>query len=497
MLVTLRCTNGPLAGEVITVESELVLGRILPEPGNLGGDLRLSRRHARIFADGSGNAVIEDLGSTNGTWANDARLSEPHVLCNGDELRLGQSCFAVELPLPPAPTEYGTDAAAGAPTIGDRPAPTPSVRVVAGPSAGQEVELGNGLLIGRSYGEPGALGGDSRLSRRHARIAREPGGAFFIEDTGSTNGTLLNGEQLRGAQPLRSGDEIKVGASTLVAAELPSAASVPELEKEPDPRKIPVAGAPAPPPPVPAGPGAFEPQGAAGARFSSRRVTAVFASVFAVSVLAAAGAVVLAAPLGSRACPDGFICHKPPTAAPLRALTTFAGSLGWRLEYDPQLVAPSKADAAGNQLVLEETAMGDRSLGAASGSKALGISVRGYPASSVSAQAAMQSMVNQLGAALVGATTAPNSDQMFGVPVLGLHRAIGEVLEGDFRTPQGPGGLVKVAVLAASSGPVTVVAAAYYLVRRGTSQDTNPNEQFDRFADQVLETVRFPSDGRV
>ena len=41
------------------------------------------------------------------------------------------------------------------------------------------------------------------------RIIRE-GGEFFIEDRGSSNGTQLNGQQIRGKgrQPLRDGDKI-------------------------------------------------------------------------------------------------------------------------------------------------------------------------------------------------------------------------------------------------------------------------------------------------
>src|ERR1700693_3485313 len=183
--MTLRCTEGPLRGEVIAVESELVLGRECSEPGRLGGDPRLSRRHARIFTDDADGVVVEDLGSTNGTWVNDERLAEPRILGNGDELRMGQTCFTVELPDQPAATQIDTAAAIAAATIDGRPAAAPSVRIVAGPSEGLEITLGEELLIGRSYGEPGALGGDRLLSRRHARIARGEGGVFFIEDTGS------------------------------------------------------------------------------------------------------------------------------------------------------------------------------------------------------------------------------------------------------------------------------------------------------------------------
>jgi pSer/pThr/pTyr-binding forkhead associated (FHA) protein len=491
MSVLLRCTKGPIAGEVLEIEAELVFGRVEPEPGHLGEDPRLSRRHARVFIDDAGSAIVEDLGSTNGTWVNDERLEEPRFLHHGDELRVGQTCFTVELPKGRAATQL--DSAIAAPTLSDGPPATPCLRVAAGPSQGLEIALGDELPIGRGYPEPGDLGGDRLLSRRHARIARGQGGVFFIEDTGSTNGTVVNGQRVRGSQSLKDGDEIKVGLSTLVAVHLPGAPLTPELEEEPAAERVPSGRRPL----AQTGSGAFEPQGEAGARLSSRRATTVFVAVFAAAAIIATGTVFLAAPLGTRACPQGFICHKPPTAPALRALTTFTGSLGWRDEYDPQLAAPSKADITGNQLVLHETPGGDQLLGAAQGSNSLGIWIRGYQASQISPQAAMQSMIDTLDSGLVGATTAPSSDQTFDIPVLGFHRATGQVLEGDARTPQGPGPLVKVAVLAASAGAVTVVAAVVYEVRRGTTQNTNPDEQFDRFADQVLETIRFPSDGSV
>jgi len=51
---------------------------------------------------------------------------------------------------------------------------------------------------------------DTFASSRHALIA--PHGALrVIEDLGSTNGTFLNGEPLRGPQPLHSGDQIRIG----------------------------------------------------------------------------------------------------------------------------------------------------------------------------------------------------------------------------------------------------------------------------------------------
>src|SRR5262249_29924657 len=159
------------------VESELVLGREEPVPGPLGGDARLSRRHCRLYLDGDGNGMIEDLGSTNGTWINEDRVLEARELSTGDVLRVGQTTFEVELPARATVTEVDS-----ARTVPATPPPTvqPWLQVVEGPKQGEQIPLGDELLIGRSYGEPGALGGDRRLSRRHARIARGPGGVFFI-----------------------------------------------------------------------------------------------------------------------------------------------------------------------------------------------------------------------------------------------------------------------------------------------------------------------------
>ncbi len=53
--------------------------------------LGVSRRHATITFSGE-DCLLEDLGSTNGTWLNGNRLTayQPHPLQNGDVVQLGQ-----------------------------------------------------------------------------------------------------------------------------------------------------------------------------------------------------------------------------------------------------------------------------------------------------------------------------------------------------------------------------------------------------------------------
>jgi len=50
---------------------------------------KISRRHARITVDGD-TAVVEDLGSKNGTFVGDTRIEKPTPLVHRDQLRLGR-----------------------------------------------------------------------------------------------------------------------------------------------------------------------------------------------------------------------------------------------------------------------------------------------------------------------------------------------------------------------------------------------------------------------
>jgi predicted component of type VI protein secretion system len=57
----------------------------------------VSRHHCELFEQ-SGLVCVHDLGSANGTYVNDKRISEgPYPLRDGDELRVGQVTFLVHL----------------------------------------------------------------------------------------------------------------------------------------------------------------------------------------------------------------------------------------------------------------------------------------------------------------------------------------------------------------------------------------------------------------
>ena len=57
-------------------------------------DQSLSRLHARLRIDSSGEVSVEDMGSHNGTFLNGRRVEAVTPLTFGDELVLGESTIA-------------------------------------------------------------------------------------------------------------------------------------------------------------------------------------------------------------------------------------------------------------------------------------------------------------------------------------------------------------------------------------------------------------------
>jgi ABC-2 type transport system ATP-binding protein len=95
---SLRVTAGPAAGTEIPLDEVLLIGRAAPGQGRLAGDIELSREHARISRNAHGQIVVEDLGSTNGTYVNGWLMSEPVAVSPGDVVRVGASELQVIQP---------------------------------------------------------------------------------------------------------------------------------------------------------------------------------------------------------------------------------------------------------------------------------------------------------------------------------------------------------------------------------------------------------------
>ncbi len=92
----LRVIEGKERGKRLSVDADLLIGRVAPEEeGRLGDDPEISRRHAHVSRGADGQLTIEDLGSANGTFVNDERIDAPRVLDLGDVVRVGKTVLEV------------------------------------------------------------------------------------------------------------------------------------------------------------------------------------------------------------------------------------------------------------------------------------------------------------------------------------------------------------------------------------------------------------------
>jgi FHA domain-containing protein len=71
-----------------------------------------------------------------------------------------------------------------------------------------------GALVGRSR-ECDVVLADANVSRRHAEVRPAAAGTWTIADLGSTNGVVVNGRRIDGAQALQAGDRIALGTAEI------------------------------------------------------------------------------------------------------------------------------------------------------------------------------------------------------------------------------------------------------------------------------------------
>lgn len=119
----------PLTGNQIIIGREEGMGIVLQDP-------EASRRHSRISWQG-GQFVLEDLGSTNGTFVNGVQITSPQTLNPGDSIGIGQTALVFQL--------SGVQMGATQPPPQQAPAYTPPPEA---PAAEQESKTTQYLLYG-------------------------------------------------------------------------------------------------------------------------------------------------------------------------------------------------------------------------------------------------------------------------------------------------------------------------------------------------------------
>lgn len=123
MAPKVEITRGENAGETFNVKLTTKIGR---ERDNdiILLDLKASRHHAQIVL-GEGQWVIEDLGSANGTYINNAPITTATALKSGDRITIGETDLVFTDPARPVEKPAASIAAA---PVAPAPAPQPVPR---------------------------------------------------------------------------------------------------------------------------------------------------------------------------------------------------------------------------------------------------------------------------------------------------------------------------------------------------------------------------------
>jgi predicted component of type VI protein secretion system len=132
--------TGPNPGTTYDLTKEVTLmGRDVSNDIILG-DSEISRQHARLTRT-PGGYVIEDLGSTNGSFVNGERLMAPRVLNPGDLVALGENVSLTFDAVTPEAAATVASTAAGPGPVKATPAPAAPPPQAAAPATPAPIDI--------------------------------------------------------------------------------------------------------------------------------------------------------------------------------------------------------------------------------------------------------------------------------------------------------------------------------------------------------------------
>jgi len=199
----------------------------------------VSNRHCAIHRDGADRWMLEDLGSTNGTWIRGTRLFGRVLVHTGDVFTLGKQGPVCECwtgfggtgpnaTLPederaraaekPTMRGSGPTIVAGRDGSAEKPyrvGKTPEI-VLRHQHTGQEYRAsGYTIVLGRDPGAAQVLirtEEEKHVSGRHFEIQFRSDVSVVGRDLGSRNGSWVNDRPVKGDVAIKSGDRIVLGA---------------------------------------------------------------------------------------------------------------------------------------------------------------------------------------------------------------------------------------------------------------------------------------------
>jgi len=219
-------------GDMPDFFAPILIGRS-PECDYVLPDDAVSARHAGLSRQ-EGYLLLEDLDSANGTYVEERRIKRVRIDWR-TEFEIGGTVLtplevigvvrrershqstsvltALSVPGAEVPSRKSTLG----PSTADAPATRNSSRGAAVEAVNVHFEPGTSLIVGRDP-EADIVLDTPNVSRLHARLDRVADG-IRVEDLGSTNGTWVNGERLKGPRVVRPGDDLRFGPQRLELSE--------------------------------------------------------------------------------------------------------------------------------------------------------------------------------------------------------------------------------------------------------------------------------------
>jgi len=220
--------EGPLVGLVVRFEEgeEWVLGRDPDAVTIVLEDPMVSRKHVicRLTTEGF---ILENLSSVNPATQNGKVITDPVLLREGDILQIGTTFFRFTEKAPasyetPSETSFVEEKEDLSSVNVEGPGEIRwLLKVISGPNSGAEFPLqrGSTYILGKDPHLCDVVFQDLSVSRQHARLVVDEENHLFIEDLGSRNGVLVNGELTTGRRAITSQDLVALGTTSFLMIE--------------------------------------------------------------------------------------------------------------------------------------------------------------------------------------------------------------------------------------------------------------------------------------
>ncbi|MFP4597572.1 MAG: FHA domain-containing protein [Persicimonas sp.] len=210
--LTIEDTNSQIADQFSFDHGSYVIGR-LDECDIVLPSSSVSRKHARIFIEND-RCFIEDLSSANGVIVDGQRVIQRRDLGTASQIRVGDFYLYLEFK---GAGQDSRQSVLNTLFISNSADHHKLVRVNDSFS-GEEFSLSEiENTIGRTD-DNFILLSDQSISRQHAKIVRDAD-EYTLLDMGSSNGTRLNGKQVKSAKKLKPGDLVEFGDIEFVFTE--------------------------------------------------------------------------------------------------------------------------------------------------------------------------------------------------------------------------------------------------------------------------------------